>query len=315
MKNSKIEIKQFYNVPIEDLNLAKPFRTYSIVGDVIAYRLCPRQYGYFKVRNVVPSAQGQMFFGQVIHSVLDKAHLHFGHIPGTLPTEDEIDDYFDLVAKALKSQGIRPLSGGLERRARKLVKMFINKFGMILFPRVKDTEHKLQIQSTLDNGIDYILHGVVDVLLHQDIEQKREDENCVEIWDYKGGRIPESRYLEDYEFQMLVYSYLYKERNGYYPKEVILFFIGEIDQEQNEKLPAEKLMVKCMVKVKINEDKIKIAMKAFEDTVKLIEEEQQKAFEEQWLPSIYKPPKNMCATCDLRWSCPNPNGEYHLSGL
>jgi len=114
---------------------------------------------------------------------------------------------------------------------------------------------------------------------------------------------------------MLVYSYLFKERNGYYPQSVVLFFLGELDKEENAACTSHDLLERCSINVEINEQKIKIAMRAFEKTVKEIEDEYLKQYGEQWIPSIYKPPITMCETCDLRWSCSNPNGEYKLSGL
>jgi PD-(D/E)XK nuclease superfamily len=52
-----------------------------------------------------------------------------------------------------------------------------------------------------------------------------------EIWDYKGGHRPRpnSQDLRRYEFQMLLYAELYRERNGVYPVKVILYFPSELD--------------------------------------------------------------------------------------
>ena len=52
-------------------------RRFGITSDIIAYKLCRRNYGYFKIRKYVPTASGQMFFGTIIHEVFDQAHLHF----------------------------------------------------------------------------------------------------------------------------------------------------------------------------------------------------------------------------------------------
>lgn len=313
-----MDITQYNNVPREDIEIVQMLRKYSITGDIIAYRLCPRQYGLFKIRNIVPSAQGQMFYGQIIHSVLDKAHLHYkgeySKTKGTIPTEDEIDSYFDSVAKALRSQGIKPLSKGLEDRARKLIKIFINKFGNFLFPRVKDTEHRLEIQSSLNDGTEYILHGVVDVLLESDDSSEEESVN-LEIWDYKGGRKPEGRYLEDYTFQMQVYTHLFYLRNGFFPSKVILFFIGELDQKENKNLTLDDLFDNSSISVEAGEKLIQQAMNAFRMTVQTIEREYTLPFKDQWFAPTNKPPTQMCETCELRWSCQNPNGDFKLSGL
>src|SRR3546814_9050960 len=53
----------------------------------------------------------------------------------------------------------------------------------------------------------------------------------MEIWDYKGSRLPKASdpRMKEYEWQMTVYAELFKRKNGVYPKQAILYFLNELD--------------------------------------------------------------------------------------
>ena len=122
-----------------------------------------------------------MFYGTIIHQVLDRAHAHyrgeFGASPGTLPTDTDIDNYFTEVENALKSRRIRAVQS-VKDQAKIILKRFNSLEGPILYPRIIDSECRLQA----DQG-QYILHGNVDVLVSSNLGGG----NSVEIWDYKGA--------------------------------------------------------------------------------------------------------------------------------
>ena len=77
---------------------AQSRRRYSVTADILAYQQCSLQYGAFAVRRYEPALVVQLFYGTVIHQVLDRAHAHYrgemGVPPGTLPTNADIDNYF-----------------------------------------------------------------------------------------------------------------------------------------------------------------------------------------------------------------------------
>ena len=54
---------------------SEPFvkRRYSVTADVVAYRRCARQYGAFRVHSYAPAHQTQLYFGTIVHQVLDHA--------------------------------------------------------------------------------------------------------------------------------------------------------------------------------------------------------------------------------------------------
>src|SRR6476659_9103504 len=89
-----------------------PRPRYSLTSDIIAFRKCRRQYGYFGNDGFVAAQAVQIYFGQIIHQVLDRCHRHFsglfGFPTGTFPTNADIDRYFGEVDQALRAHGVRP---------------------------------------------------------------------------------------------------------------------------------------------------------------------------------------------------------------
>ena len=69
---------------------------YSVTADILSYELCPIQYGMFNRRKYEPAVPVQLFYGTVIHQVLDKAHGHYSGIlnPQTrsvVPSDNDIE--------------------------------------------------------------------------------------------------------------------------------------------------------------------------------------------------------------------------------
>lgn len=295
-----------HKLPIERVNIPPVKRRYSVTGDVLSYRRCKRQYGFFARRRYVSAQSGQLFFGTVIHETLDRAHAHFrgeleGVQKGSIPSMDDIQNYFGVAEKALRARGIRPLS----KESRVAALQYVNKFnaqhGPTVYPRVVDTEHQLQ----KDKG-SYILHGIVDVIaetLGADSGAAL-DWGRLEIWDYKGMRFPSGggRELTDYEFQMRVYAHLYELRNRSRPRRAVLWFLGEDDPDhQRHEVP-------------LDPRSIQQAVELFEGTVTSID---QSIIKDNWsdLRSQTPPSPETCDACDIRWNCPAPAKSYRLRAL
>jgi hypothetical protein len=196
----------------------------SLTSDIVSFRKCRRQYGYFGQDGFVPAQAVQVYFGQMIHQVLDRCHRHysglFGHPPQTFPSDADIETYFNEVDRALRAHGMRPASPVVAQQALQVLKTFNFIEGPVLYPKVLDTEYRLEAERTT-----YILRGVVDVLAS-------DSAGGTEIWDYKGTDMPplSSMSLRDYEWQMSVYAELYKAKAGHYPKRAVLYFLNELKQ-------------------------------------------------------------------------------------
>ncbi len=284
----------------EDLEItqgreARIRRPYSITADILAFRRCSRQYGFFAVRGYVPAQATQLYFGIVIHEVLDRAHRQYrGLIEGRtqgVPSDKDMREYFEGVTEALRARGIRPYSRKAEESAYGYLRRFNSRYGPELYPRVRDTEHKLKADMK-----DFYLHGVVDVLALSDDETRP---GAMEIWDYKGSHRVEddSSEMENYRFQMQVYAELYRRRNGEYPARAILCFLGEENLE------------KMRVEVPFDTASTTRAMKIFIDTVKEIERRREA---NNWSPPTQPPSRETCGACDIRWDCPTAGKEFPL---
>jgi DNA helicase II / ATP-dependent DNA helicase PcrA len=273
-------------------------RKYSVTGDILSFKRCKRQYGFFARRQYAAAQEGQLFFGTVIHETLDRAHAHFqGLMPGTkkgdMPKPDDIATYFAEAERALRLRGIRPMSVESREAALGYVQNFNNVHGPTAYPRIVDTEHRLQ----KDTGA-YLLTGVVDVVAEQPRPAGHEGEwSEYEIWDYKGSKIPpDAHVLQDYEFQMRVYAHLYEQRNGIRPKRAVLWFLGEQPTSQRHE-------------VDLDPAEVKHAVDDFQQTVDAIE---RSIASNDWsdLSQQVSPPAETCDACDLRWNCKGAKKTY-----
>jgi hypothetical protein len=324
--------KPYSGISVSIPHLSKIKRRYSVTSDVVAFRRCARQYGAFKPHNYAPAYQTQLYFGTIIHQVLDRCHSHYhgsvdpstkGLIPdsGLTLSNSDIQDYFDAaylahktksappippsaivkyfveVENGLKSRGIRAVTPDLRVQAIRILQYFNTLEGPVLYQKVVDTEHRLQADRT-----DHILHGVVDLLVGTTTGSNTNPAEC-EIWDYKGkSRISLTpKDLETYEFQMRVYAKLYELKHGVQPKRAVLYFLNELDGPTSPTVRP----VNALLSVDIDPMKIDVAVNEFAATVAAIE---QARTSDNWSPAA---PGSLseqdCSICDLRWDCPTPN--------
>lgn len=322
--------------PFSGVNLQQPTipvikRRYSVTSDVVAYRRCARQYGAFNVHDYAPAHQTQLYFGTIIHQVLDRCHAHYNGLinaatRGTIPDNgriisdtaivtyfndlrnaqqaqqpapmppSEILRYFIEVENGLKSRGIRAVTQDLREKAVRILQYFNALEGPQLYPRVLDTEYRLQA----DRG-NHILHGVVDLLVGPQTNSTNPGD-C-EIWDYKGtSRITLTPTdLATYQFQMRVYARLYERKNGVYPKRANLYFMNELD---GPTCPTQR-PINAILQVDLDPNDVNTAMQEFTQTVQDIEQSRQR---DQWPAAAVGTVSDQdCAICDLRWDCPTPN--------
>jgi len=283
--------RQYKKVKVEPSDETPTKPRYSLTADILGYRLCPRQYGFFNVRGYVPARTVQFFYGTIIHGVLDRCHHHYQgrediSTKGTLPDDSDIDRYFGEVEASLKARGITAINRDLVTQAKEVLNKFNRIEGPSLYPRVKDTEHRVQ-----SDREQYIVEGVVDVLLYAG--------GGVEIWDYKGSKKPDKKnqsLLDSYEYQMRVYAWLYHKRNGEYPKKAVLYFMNELRDKEVRSRPPN-----AMYEVDISPDLIQKALDEFDQTAHEIQGS--KDSDDWGPPSDTTPIADTCTICDIRWSC------------
>lgn len=292
-----------------------PRPRFSLTSDIISYRKCRRQYGYFGQDGFVPAQAVQIFFGQVIHQVLDRCHRHYSGkldptMKGTLPTDAEIEQYFDEVEQALRAHGIRPASPYVAIQAKQVLKTFNRLEGPVLYPRVIDTEYRLESERK-----NFVLRGVVDVIAEDGTGEP-------EIWDYKGTDKPplSSNDLRDYEWQMSVYAELYKVKAGRYPVRAVLYFLNELKTKPGDptitKRPVPAVHIVDFMREGVESDGtpklVKQGLDAFDITAAdIIACKQSHCWDAP--TGTDKPDEKTCDICDIRWSCAShPKTKYRV---
>ena len=264
---------------------------YSVTSDIRAFQECSLQYGAFGVRGYEPALVVQLFYGTIVHQVLDRAHLHYkgelGAPIGSIPTDADIEGYYQEVENVLKARRIRAVQN-VRDQALRVVQRFNAIEGPSLYPRVLDTECRLQ--ATQDQ---YILHGNVDVIA---VTSSSDD---VEIWDYKGTRKPSRGDLEynRHLFQLQVYAHLYRQRTGTTPAKAILYFLNELATD-----PApDRRPVNALLEVDLSPNAVQSALQSFEQTAHEITHHRSTG---RWPEPKNSPTQATCDACDLRWTCP-----------
>ncbi|MBM3156558.1 MAG: PD-(D/E)XK nuclease family protein [Chloroflexi bacterium] len=286
-----------------------PRRRYSVTSDILSYRRCAHQYGFEVEHGYEPSRTSQLFYGTIVHQVLDRAHAHFAGLldPATretLPTDEDIERYFSQVQASLRARGIRGARVAVETQALRLIQIFNRVEGPTLYPRVVDTEHRMQSDET-----DFILHGTVDVLTAPNDTDRGFD--SLDIWDYKGVKRPrpDDPCLQDFEFQMLVYASLYFRRHGVFPRVANLYFLNELIDEQS---PINERRQRALLPVTIDQARVQVAVDAFKETVGIIEDAR---LHQNWPAPVvgHGPGEDTCVACDRRWNCTTVRNDPNLA--
>jgi superfamily I DNA/RNA helicase len=259
-------------------------RTYSIVGDVLAFRRCKRQYGYHTEHEFAAGSGTQMFAGLAAHQTLDWAHRYSngdidGVPAGSIPSEDMLRNEFDKVVRSLRDQRIMPIGKDAIDAVFEHVARFNRTVGPNLYPHVVDTECKLR-----RNAGGFLLTGVADVIA---------DDGETRLCDYKVTERPDEgdSYLEDYREQLLVYAGLYREKEGEHPDSAVLYFLAEDDPEETK------------LELRFTEAEVIEAMNRFEGTVRQLEHTRET---NTWseMDDGDLPDRDTCDECDFRWDCP-----------
>ena len=297
---------QYQNLTISPLLNVGIKEKYSVTADILSFQLCRRQYGFFNVRKYQPAHVVQIWYGTIIHQVLDKLHMHYLGLlnlqtKGQIPSDNDVELYFNQVKDSLRARGIKAINPDLEDNALRVLKKFNMVEGTNLYPNVVDTECSLQI----DRG-NYILHGIVDVLKDLSIGKNIRNYDPVEIWDYKGSKFPNinkedgRRKLERYTFQMLAYAELYRLKSGKYPLKGILYFMNELDNIPEPNIRPTQAVYEIDFRNPLNLQQIEQAMNSFSETVAEIEQCKEN---DEWNFPEQKPDNETCDICDLRWNC------------
>lgn len=201
--------------------------SYSLTGDLLAYRACGLQYRYHNRGSLPPSTPVQLWFGEFIHAVMEEAYLRWTQNHQPFPWNwDPIIREIELgIDRRLRARGLYAPPNLFDRTgtnqllASQRAEAAINIWGQHLFPLIAQAEVRLQRIRSMPNVIygqprcDYYeITGVVDVItsvelqnaptgnliLHylqnddqiQNLIDTLQDDIYEVIVDYKGRRRP-----------------------------------------------------------------------------------------------------------------------------
>ena len=79
-------------IPSSQPSVVRP--RFSLTSDILSYRRCSRQYGYFGNDGFVSAQATHIFFSTVIHQVLGRCYRHYwgfsDHPQGAMPTDGDL---------------------------------------------------------------------------------------------------------------------------------------------------------------------------------------------------------------------------------
>lgn len=309
MSFSKLLLSGGWTTP--SLRADKVVRRYSTTGDILSFKRCRRQYGFFHARKFASATATQYYFGTLVHDVMDKIYREYKRTP-VLPTKAQVGAWVDEAHNLLTLAGIRTLDPVAQKaHAVKVIDRFIQLVGKSFLSHIVQTEYRLERPLAPSSGDPYVLDGIVDVLagsVSHDLGLPfATNSNDIEIWDYKAGKLPRKGdpTLQNYEYQMRVYSELYRQQAGSYPARAVLVFMGELDNDATwdfaggdpTRFPSLFYIVPAHTR------DIDIAMNDFHQTVADIEAERAKPFASQWEVPLHAVDPDTCAACEIRFNC------------
>jgi hypothetical protein len=165
---------------------------YSLTGDLLSYLRCGLQYRYHTGSSLPPSRPVQLWFGEFIHGVLERAFRIWrnGSPPTPFPWPctptpfrgapppgralHDIGMIGDTVEASLRTQGKNPRSSAARDSAYLRAELAVNELGPHLFPLIAAAEERVigTRQIPLPSGGQlasararlYELHGIIDVV-------------------------------------------------------------------------------------------------------------------------------------------------------
>jgi hypothetical protein len=235
--------------------------SYSLTGDLLAYRRCGLQYRYYNRGALPPSRPVQQWFGEFIHGVMEESYRRW-KVPGAADLawdRSYIEEIEDDIVRRLAARGLRYRNRGLLEISKDRGEAAINQLGPHLFPLIAEAELPLDAVRPMQPGgrADfYEVRGIADVLTSIELASAApdniilgglEDEpTCAAqlakgrrdaayrfevLVDYKGMIRPDNvgTFIHDLRWQVLTYAWLRSRQPGALPVVAgVLVFINEL---------------------------------------------------------------------------------------
>jgi RecB family exonuclease len=269
------------------------------VTDLLQFRLCPHNARFFS-EGRYPSHTPSSVMGQILHRTIKHLHGRYReaqHRGDTswIPDEQTALEECRIVEEAIRLQGLPQLFSEKQAQLRQMLSAFHTLEAHWFYPLIRHAEVHLSWIWEDAPGGPILLKGTVDVVLLQ----QGNDQTGIALWDYKTGKCPPkgSPELRNYEQQMKLYGFLYRQCFNEAPQETALYFMRELER----KTPLTERPQKALHRVPVTEDDDEVVREWLGDTLT-----KELACEEQnrWdPPPPGAVPQQTCRNCGVRWSC------------
>lgn len=285
-------------LPMASAAQGQQIDSFSLVGDVISFERCPRQYGLQKHYDFEPDRPSQRFVGNLVHEVLATAWAGWdGRHPKYKRHEflepNQLDILIEEKVRSLKGRNVFAASERVLISLKDSIQAFYGLEMKKLIPKIDKSGVSLGLDLP-----DFRLTGRIDVVKDDVADRKR-----LELVKYKGSSAPDSSKpdhllrTKEAELEMLAYAALYQSAFDKLPEQGRIYFIGEYEQHMTT-APRTGVMP-----IAITDAKVKAALADVAAIVGRIRSCKQK---HEWLP-----PKagkkhagaSMCDICEYETSC------------
>ncbi len=190
-------------------------KMYSFTGDLRIYETCSWQYQFFRYYNLTLSRSSVIFFGLLVHEIIEEIHLYAMDCQLESLNNERIRSLFDRTFRFLTLSGVRPIGD----RAREAA------FDQVInyFTQNQDQKRRV-IQTEMDVSLEaesYILMGKIDLLLGGD--------GKLGLLDFKTPPRPlkSPDLVAAYERQLCTYAHILEQRHGRQVDRMLLYWTGE----------------------------------------------------------------------------------------
>ena len=235
---SQVDYGQLHLREVKPANI---MRTYSFTSDVAAYQACPRRYKLFHELGFPQEGTQGMLFGSLVHQCVEDIHriVKRKRCAGEdtsrlfIPREqvEAIVHANRLALERSQNASLKAREGEALRQVMKYLKYSKNIWRDVVEPEAAVSEVR--------DG--FVLKGVVD-LVHG-------DDDCVEIVDFKTGKVPPegSALREKYRRQMLVYAHLVRTQLGCEVSGAKLYFTSDTADRPTVDVPVTERDVSALL--------------------------------------------------------------------
>jgi DNA helicase II / ATP-dependent DNA helicase PcrA len=254
-------------------------REYAFTSDITLFENCPQQYRWFKWLEFTPVRTSGILFGTLVHQTIEDIHRAVLRGEPERVNDSQISAWFETNYHYLTQKERVYLAEYVKQVALNQIRRYVQRqhgdWSRILAAEV-------DISLVKDS---YILTGSVDLITG-------EDENTVEIFDFKAEKKPDLQRdrekIERYKRQLQIYAHLVEERTDKRVARTHLYYTSEDAGNPLITFPKDNKAITATIG-------------AFDAVVERIEQQDFR---------LSARPDKLCKDCDMRAHCDAKNWRF-----